>query len=125
MSENLAKTIRVEKKRLGLTLEQMAEKAGVSINAVSKWTKSGHVSRENLPALAEMLGLSLDRLMSESEADSTPSDEESRLERLDARESRMLALFRACAPLQQDLLLTHGDMLSTKAPAHKSFQRGN
>ena len=37
MTQNIADTIRHHRKRLGLTQEQLAERVGVSFQAVSKW----------------------------------------------------------------------------------------
>lgn len=41
----------------------LAEKTGVSINAVSKWTKTGKIARKNVPAIASALGISSDELL--------------------------------------------------------------
>ena len=41
----------------------LAEKTGVSINAVSKWTKTGKIARKNVPVIALALGISVDELL--------------------------------------------------------------
>jgi transcriptional regulator with XRE-family HTH domain len=100
MSELIGKKIANRLKALGKTQEWLAEIAKVSINAVSKWTKTGKISRENLPVVAEALGLSLDELFTqEPVAPQLPA--ETKLERLDAEEADIIARYRQCSDPQR------------------------
>lgn len=53
------KRFRIEKR---LTQEQLGAKVGVSMQAVSKWERGGTPDIELLPALADVLGVSIDEL---------------------------------------------------------------
>lgn len=43
----------------GITQMALAEKVGVSNNAVTKWVKTGKVAKENIPKIAKVLGMSI------------------------------------------------------------------
>lgn len=47
------------------TQEWLAEKVGVSINAVSKWTRTGQISRENAVLASKALGITVGELLQE------------------------------------------------------------
>ena len=70
------------RKRMGLSQEELAEKLGVSRQAVSKWERSeASPDTDNLIALAKIYGMSLDELVFGEErktpdADKEPSDAE-------------------------------------------------
>lgn len=49
--------------RMGKTQAWLAEEVGVSDNAVSKWIRTGQISRENIPKVARLLGLYPDELL--------------------------------------------------------------
>lgn len=51
------------------TQEWLAEKVGVSINAVSKWTRTGKISRENAVLAAKALGITVGELLQEQPED--------------------------------------------------------
>lgn len=85
-------------KAKGMTQGELAEAAGVSINAVSKWTKSGKIARKNLPVVAEKLGFSIDELLAATPAKAPERAEDSRLERLNADEDEIIAMYRDCKP---------------------------
>ena len=53
------KRIRKEK---GITQEQLADKVGVSPQAVSKWELSSYPDPQLLPAIADYLGVTIDEL---------------------------------------------------------------
>lgn len=70
----------------------LAEKAGVSINAVSKWTKGGPIAAANVVAVANALGITADQLLTGAQV---VTDSRSDLVRLNAIERRILALYNA------------------------------
>lgn len=56
MKSELGIYITNRKKHLKVTQDWIAEKLEVSSNAVSKWVKTGKISRENFFALVELIG---------------------------------------------------------------------
>lgn len=60
--------IRDQLKVLGKTQGWLAEKAGVSDNAVSKWVKTGQISRERIPRVARLLRIDPALLLADSDA---------------------------------------------------------
>ena len=71
MSEmTLGKRIMQLRKRLGLTQEQLAERVGVSAQAVSKWeTGAADPSTANLLALAKLYGVSPEELLRSAQSE--------------------------------------------------------
>lgn len=68
--EMIGSRITEERKRLGMTQEQLAEKLGVSAQAVSKWENGWNLPDiGNLNALSSLLGISLSTLFSDSGVD--------------------------------------------------------
>jgi transcriptional regulator with XRE-family HTH domain len=65
MTSALGKTIKQRLKSLGKTQGWLAEEAGVSNTAVTKWIANGRISREKSVSVAEILGLSLDEFLIE------------------------------------------------------------
>jgi transcriptional regulator with XRE-family HTH domain len=63
MTKYVARTIKDRMKAIGMRQAWLAEKVGVSIAAVSKWTTDGKVARDNVPRVAEALGLTTDQLL--------------------------------------------------------------
>lgn len=63
MANNVWREIDGALKRAGKTQEWLAGQLGLSNNAISKWKKTGKISRENVVAVSELLGISLDRLL--------------------------------------------------------------
>lgn len=59
----LGKTIKSRLRALGETQAWLAEKVGVSENAVSKWIKTGEISRENIKPAADALQISVAQLL--------------------------------------------------------------
>lgn len=125
MNEKIGKTIAGRLKDLGKGQAWLAERAGVSVNAVSKWTKTGKIARENVPVVAEALGLSAGDLISGGgEVISPRKTTDSKLERLDPKEQALLAMYRECGEGEQDILLTHAKLLAgSRATVHESFRR--
>lgn len=72
----------------------LAEKVGVSIAAVSKWTTDGKVARDNVPRVAAALGLTTDQLLGTG----APAGVEATWSELvNADEKEMLELYRLCS----------------------------
>ena len=66
--QTLGERIKYHRKRLGLTQEQLAERMGVSAQAVSKW--ENNISCPDisiLPELADLFGISVDELLGKEE----------------------------------------------------------
>ena len=64
MEQTLGKRISANRKRLGLTQDQLAEKLGVTAQAVSKWENDQSCPDiAILPVLAEIFGISIDALL--------------------------------------------------------------
>ncbi len=69
-TEITGKRIREARLAAGLSQEQVAERLDVSFQAVSSWETGKFVpDSDHLPALAKMLGVSLDSLFAEAERD--------------------------------------------------------
>ncbi|MGZ4872754.1 MAG: helix-turn-helix domain-containing protein [Candidatus Angelobacter sp.] len=95
MSTEIAKVIKTRLKEMEKNQAWLAEKAGVSVVAVSKWTTTGKISRDNVPAVAEALGLTTDQLL-RAEGAAPFAPEKTWLERLTMDEKEMLELYRRC-----------------------------
>lgn len=65
MNETLGKTIGNRLKDLKKSKDWLAETCEVSNAAVTKWIKTGKVSRENTIKVANALGISIDELLNE------------------------------------------------------------
>ena len=64
MEQTLGKRIAINRKKLNLTQDQLAEKLGVTAQAVSKWENDQSCPDISmLPRLAELFGISIDALM--------------------------------------------------------------
>lgn len=62
-SESFGKYISRNRKNLGMTQEQLADKVGVSKSAIAKWeTDGGLPDRDNLKRLAKCLNMTLELL---------------------------------------------------------------
>jgi transcriptional regulator with XRE-family HTH domain len=62
----LGKTIKTRLKAMGHTQSWLAETVGVSENAVSKWIKTGEISRDNIKPTADALQISVAHLLDEN-----------------------------------------------------------
>ena len=83
MENKLAENIRSYRKGLGLTQEQLAERLGITLGAVSKWERGS--SEPNLPyimELAELFHVSVDALIGFSMRGSDADTEAERIEGL-------------------------------------------
>lgn len=102
MSEKIGKLIASRLKALGKKQAWLAENAEVSINAVSKWTKSGKIARERIARVAELLEVSADELVAgEVKAESQPSSFMD-MKATSAEEMRILTAFRLADERGQD-----------------------
>ena len=67
MEETLGKRIMINRKRLGLTQDQLAEKLGVTAQAVSKWENNQSCPDITLiPQLSDIFGITTDELLGRS-----------------------------------------------------------
>lgn len=62
----IGKTIKARLSALEKTQAWLAEQVGVSENAVSKWIKTGEISRENMKPAAEALQISVAQLLDQN-----------------------------------------------------------
>jgi transcriptional regulator with XRE-family HTH domain len=68
MNQSLGKQISTRRKAMGLTQDQLAEKLGVTAQAVSKWENDQSCPDiTTLPRLAEIFGISVDTLLGRTE----------------------------------------------------------
>lgn len=63
MENETAKIIKARLLAMRKTQGWLAEVAGVSVNAVSKWTKTGKIGRANVQAVADALEITADQLL--------------------------------------------------------------
>lgn len=93
-----------------------AEKVGMSISAVSKWTTDGKVARDNVSRVAAALGLTTDQLLGTG----TPADVEATWsEWVSADEKEMLELYRLCSQ-EGRLMLKGAARDASKTPVNGS-----
>jgi transcriptional regulator with XRE-family HTH domain len=78
----------------------LATKCGVSDQAVTGWTKTGRISKKNLPAIASALGVTTDWLLTGKESPSTLPNAANE-EALSRQEQIILELFRDLTDTQK------------------------
>ena len=76
--------LRKHRKKLGMTQEEVAEKIGVSAQAVSKWENGGAPDLDLLPKIADYFGVSIDYLFGRQIKTDSGFTQKEFLERLDA-----------------------------------------
>lgn len=92
------------------TQEWLADQVGVSINAVSKWTKEGKISRANAVKVAGALDISINALLGGMEA--APSEPQSMdLVYVSREESRLLTRYRECTSDGRKQLMLAADSM--------------
>ena len=85
MENNLAENIRSYRKSLGLTQEQLAERLGITLGAVSKWERgSSEPDLSYIMDLAELFHVSVDALIGFSMRGTDADAEADRIEALDS-----------------------------------------
>jgi transcriptional regulator with XRE-family HTH domain len=94
MSLETGKIIKTRLQDLKKKQAWLAEKAGVSINAVSKWTKTGKLAREHVQAVADALEISADELLAGTPILELVPAGDTTIERLNANEKHLLELYR-------------------------------
>lgn len=88
------------------TQEWLAEKVGVSINAVSKWTKSGKMARTNVKPVAEALGITVGELLGEAAPEKVAEEVVSvELVYVTPPELHLLTCYREATKMGQDLMM--------------------
>lgn len=91
--------IKTYRQQKGLSQEKVAQLVGVSRQAVGKWEADQSApSTENLLKLAEILGCTVEALLSEEEQTVSPADELFQL--LKEEEAQKAAAKKAAAPAQ-------------------------
>lgn len=124
MSTNVGKIISDRLKDLKKTQGWLAEKTGVSVNAVSVWTRTGKISRENAVKAAGYLGLSLDQLLGTEDPHlHLVPKAQSRLDRLDEMEDALIQLFRSASDSGQTMIFAQAKLVAEQMP--RSITRSN
>ncbi len=76
MKLNIGENIRKHRREANLTQEQLAEKLGVSFQAISRWeNETTYPDMELLPAIAKFFGISVDQLLGCPEEEKEKSSE--------------------------------------------------
>jgi transcriptional regulator with XRE-family HTH domain len=105
---------------MGKTQEWLAEKVGVSINAVSKWTRTGQISRDNAILTARALGLTVGELLHEQPEDMKKEKPESgslHLVYLTSDELKLVTLYRESTQVGQAMLIAAANAVDKIAQA--------
>ena len=105
MNVEIAERLAARRKLAGLSQEALAEKLGVSRQAVSKWERSeSSPDTDNLIALAKLYGVSLDELLyvDESIEDDVAFEAADRAEMRGAGASAIVATAEGAAPSGED-----------------------
>lgn len=127
MNVEIAERLAARRKQAGLSQEALAEKLGVSRQAVSKWERSeSSPDTDNLIALARLYGVSLDELLyvDDSIADDVAFEAEDRAAGVAADAS---ATASGCDPAAADAegAAANDDAAEADDPASRSRQRGH
>ncbi len=77
MKLKIDQNIRKYRKEIGLTQEELADRLGVSYQSVSRWENgSGYPDIELLPAMADLFGIGIDKLMGAAKEDRESASDE-------------------------------------------------
>lgn len=88
MENNFNSSLKRIRKEKGITQEQLADKVGVSPQAVSKWELSSYPDPQLLPAIADFLGVTIDELFGRAPEKEMSVTERAMLEIYDMRQDR-------------------------------------
>lgn len=91
---NIGNKIKAAIDAKGITQTALAEIIGVSNNAVTKWIRTGKVSKKNIPKVAHALGMSSTDFL-----DAQPDEDIARALRI-LKDPKLRALFFAAEPLK-------------------------
>lgn len=106
MSIEIGKLIKTRLRQMKKTQGWLAEKAGVSNNAVSKWIKTGKLKRENVQPVADLLGITADQLLAGSPAVEIVPPDDTTIERLNAEEKELVSLHRISMKEGRDMIMS-------------------
>jgi transcriptional regulator with XRE-family HTH domain len=106
--EDVGGRIAAARRARGWTQGELAEAVGVSRSAVAQWEtgRAGQITA-NLSRIAAVLGVGVEHLMS-------GDDRRAPVQAIDAEETAMLRLFRACAADDRQILLRTARRLAGK-----------
>lgn len=105
------------------TQEWLAEKVGVSINAVSKWTRTGQISRENAVLAAKALGITVGELFQEQSEDMRPdkfNQKSLQLVYLTDEEMKLVTHYRESTEVGRAMLMAAGESVQKINKSDKS-----
>ncbi len=107
--EDIGARIAAARRARGWTQGELAEQVGVSRSAVAQWEtgRAGQVTA-NLSRIAAVLDVGVEHLMH-------GEDKRAPLQAINAEETAMLRLFRACAAEDRQILLRTARRLAEKA----------
>jgi transcriptional regulator with XRE-family HTH domain len=134
MSENVAKTVRESLRALGKNQQWLADELEVSVNAVSKWCRTGQISRDKIPKVAALLqrplsdffpnapelrpapGIDLDEpdTATAGTSEQRALDKDSHLERVNSQECELLRFFREGSDEARAALLNNARLLAKR-----------
>jgi hypothetical protein len=114
MDNPVGKIIKQRLRSLKKTQGWLAEEAEVSNTAVSKWIRTGKISRENAIVVAQILEISLDDLVGSS-SESTVDGPSMSLVYVDREELRLLTAYREATEMGQALISAAADGAPRKA----------
>lgn len=114
MSLQTAKLIKARLKHLGKTQGWLAENiripgkdVGLSVNAVSKWTRTGKIARAHIQQVADLLQITADELLAGTPTvEEVQTEDSSTIERVNAEEKELLELYRSSVKDGRSLIMS-------------------
>jgi transcriptional regulator with XRE-family HTH domain len=118
MENSVGKVISARLKQLEKKQAWLAEKTQVSINAVSKWIRTGKISRENIPLVAQALGISTDQLLKPTAIATADGPAfTTKLDRLDFDEAELIDIYRGATDDQKKMIIAAARIATKPASA--------
>lgn len=108
---------------MGRTQEWLSEKVGVSINAVSKWTRTGKISRSNAVLAARALGITVGELLLEQQEDmraDKKTEMSLQLVYLTSEELKLVTAFRESTDVGRAMLMAAANTVEKISNADQS-----